>query len=215
MAFFYCSRDLAELSSPVSVLRAIVRQLCVAYSSGIPTSLVKLYETRPLNSGGFLTRKECKDYIIKFCEDFSDGVFIIIDALDELDQGARMEFFNDLEEILAGGGNVRIFLSSRNESDIKSKMSRYCRHYIHPDDNSEDIRLYMDTKIKYIYANSGDMRDYLESQRSKITALNNDTNGMYVESPPMKPKCFVANFQVSRCLSSLGRAESTDHRGRY
>jgi hypothetical protein len=150
LAYFYCLYQEESRDSPESIMRALVKQMCLAYPGmNLPTPLLSLYEEREKtgHSSGPPKLKESEDLIVKL----SKGVWkttIIIDALDECNPQTRGGLFNALKRIVSLASNIKIFVTARNDGDIDEKLRGFLNHYIHSVDNTEDINKFIDTEIE-------------------------------------------------------------------
>jgi hypothetical protein len=183
VAYFYCSIHDEERSSPSSILRALLRQVCLAYSlDGLPRALVELKEQKVRESTDILTVKESTDLIIELSRQLS-GVWMVIDALDECHQSTRKDLFYALEAIEKGGRGIRIFVTGRNEGDIIAYMNDYEDYLIEPQDNLKDIQRYIKSELDALYKDPAkkSMVDEMKSREGEILkALQENVDGMYV-----------------------------------
>lgn len=182
LAYFYCYFQELARSDPKLVLRAIVKQLCVAYSEeGLPEPVMSIYKARERwgHSTGPLDLIESRNLIIELSGKFSHTT-IVIDALDECNQTTRGEMFRILKEIVESGNGLQIFVTSRNEGDIREMLLSMPNHYIDASDNSEDIKKYIRTEVTRLC----DERPLLgvdQVLKSEIIlALENGAKGMFV-----------------------------------
>jgi ankyrin repeat domain-containing protein 50 len=74
---------------------------------------------------------------------------IIIDAIDELKPDKRWKLFGTFDVMLAQlkHANVKLFISNRDNGDIKSKLSQYTNIFIEATDNEEDIRKFVNIEV--------------------------------------------------------------------
>ncbi len=153
-AYFYCLRSAAEdeRSRPEEVIRSILRQLAFA---GIVNKVwkgpaAKKYEAKEKESKEHcseevdrLTLQECIQLLVELLEDTS--TIIVIDAFDELRKDNRWILYEAFDTILEEleTGIVRIFISSRDDGDIKMKLSHYANIYIKATDNMADVQQFV------------------------------------------------------------------------
>lgn len=153
LAFFYCDRNDPGNSTPEAVLRAIVKQLSsLEQDSNLLKPIVDKYE-RAKKAGDLsepLDLDECRDLIIQMLPSYPQ-TNIIIDALDECDQGTRSQLISALTAIMesAPGTNlVKIFISSRDNDDIVLKLSKLPNIRIDSSDNCQDIGAFIRSEVK-------------------------------------------------------------------
>lgn len=148
VAFFYCIRATAEpeRANPEEIMRALLKQLAKARTdSPLRSSVVAKFEharQEAMEDGSVLvplTIDECVSLILEILENTS--AIIIIDALDECDASRRHELLRALKKIVAEAANlVKVFISSRNHSDIVIKLADVPNIYIASTDNYRDIK---------------------------------------------------------------------------
>ncbi|KAL3293671.1 vegetatible incompatibility protein HET-E-1 [Colletotrichum asianum] len=148
MAFFYCKRDEENRRKPRDILQSILRQL----SSDIISDKCKIHP-RLRGLPDELERKgktfdffTCKDLIREIIEDYS-RTFIILDALDECDRESREELMTACDELIQGNANIRVFLSSRTDDDIRRHFQFRPVIEIQTKDNEDDISRFVEDKL--------------------------------------------------------------------
>lgn len=87
------------------------------------------------------------DLILKALGD--NPATIVIDALDELEPDKRHRMFDSLDRIVKQSPNViKVFLTSRDDLDIKIRLLSTPNLYISASSNQIDIEYFIDTKIR-------------------------------------------------------------------
>lgn len=178
VVYFYCNRNEPERRSPTTIMQAIVKQLFVALpASGLPKPVVVEYDER-LKSGcaaGPLSFQESNLLLISLLDIFPQTT-IIIDALDETDPMERGRLLEVLTTLMHSSTSVvKIFISSRDDVDIKLKLERLPNLYIEAQDNSEDIERFIHwemTKSAKLF----NLPDELQTEI--ISTLTKKANGM-------------------------------------
>lgn len=191
LAFFYCNYRDAARRDPASILRALVKQLCL-YSSRtqLPWPVVSLYKTREINGhqSGAPHPIESRDLIVKLSNGFLRTT-IVIDALDECDRETRDHLVGVLKEIINSTQTVRIFVTGRSDGDLRKILSSFPSHYIEAFDNQGDIATYIDSEINRCCREKllldGDIDDDLKSDI--VAQLMKGADGMYLLTPPPSP----------------------------
>jgi len=153
-AYFYCLRSAAEdeRSRPEEVIRSILRQLAFAGTDDkvLKEPAAKKYEAKKKEAKEHcsdeidkLTLQECVQLLVELLKDAS--TVIIIDALDELKKDDRWILYEALDAIQEElkTGIVRILISSRDDGDIKMKLSCYPNVYIKATDNKDDVQQFV------------------------------------------------------------------------
>lgn len=150
-AFFYCNRDPAEpeRSDPDEVMRCILKQLCSRTANQpirAPVAKVFLEQMQEAEDDGLdpskLCLQDCTDLIIELLE--KDPAIIVIDALDECDPARRHKLLEALDRIIQESSSlVKVFVSSRDDGDIKQRLKKSHNIYIDASDNSDDIETFI------------------------------------------------------------------------
>jgi hypothetical protein len=74
---------------------------------------------------------------------------ICIDALDEVETGSRIYLLKSLKNVMEGSKNlVKIFATTRMDTDILSQFEMFPRIELQPDDNVGDINQFVGTKVQ-------------------------------------------------------------------
>ncbi|KAF2838813.1 hypothetical protein M501DRAFT_934397, partial [Patellaria atrata CBS 101060] len=151
--FFYCSRNPGEptRSDPKEILASLARQLsCFEPGKALLKPTVELYEKKAANAfaSGSVELSESCTLIMKLIEQYPQTT-IVIDALDECDPRKRRHLLKAFEQILRdSSGLVKIFMSSRNDHDIVSRLERYPNLEIESNRNSDDIARFVKNEIE-------------------------------------------------------------------
>lgn len=145
LAYFYCIRESSEpnRSNPTEVMCSILKQLsCKSPGQGIfPSVIGKWRERLDLGTEHRLDLSECIDIIIEITS--TTGAIIVIDALDELQLSTRGLLLDGLDRITQESDRqVHIFVSSRENWDIKYHFRKIPKLEITTADNSHDISNY-------------------------------------------------------------------------
>lgn len=149
-AYFYCSRNEHERQDPDSIFRAILKQLCYqANPPSIHKPVIEKYDQRREDGfalGDFVLG-ESQELIIKLLNIYPQTT-IVIDALDESDPATRDALLDALQEIISRPSNlVKIFVSSRDDSDITSYLKEVPNLYIEATDNVDDISRFVQSSV--------------------------------------------------------------------
>lgn len=186
LAFFYCNYREENRRDPASVLRALVKQLClVGLSTELPQPILLTYKEREArgHQSGPLHSNESRDLIVALSAGYSQTT-IVIDALDECNRDTRRGLFQILKHIIQSTTHVRIFLTGRNDGDIQKMLYDFPSHYLDATDNSGDIATYVTSEIARCSREGllldGQLDPILESEI--IQALKSGADGMYVSS---------------------------------
>jgi hypothetical protein len=176
-AFFYCSgvreaygnSSKGHASSDASyILRSILRQ----FGQG--------REAFELLSAGYRAKKngkeemelqEVKDLLCSTIE-MHEKSFIVLDAMDECDDpseaGERLNLMEIFEQLLSLDVPVKVFCSSRPESDIQDFMKEWPSIYLNVTATEHDIANYVDRtidrKLKRKRGCDDDLRGQLKTQ---------------------------------------------------
>lgn len=146
--YFFCVRNSAEKerSDPEAILRCILRQICdLSGIDGLYDKLVERYADR--KTAGYMSLDECTEMLIEVASARS-ATFIVIDALDECDRETRQDLIDALQNVVAESTSlVKIFISSREDGDIKRSMDLYPNVRIEAEQNQQDIELFVSLTV--------------------------------------------------------------------
>ena len=149
VAFFYCHRNEETRRDPRVILASIVKQLSVPFLPGLPEPVIKRYDRRVKDgyASGCLELPESQDLIVSLLGGYSKAT-IIIDALDEVSPEKRGQLLDALKSIIDSSPKVRIFVSSRNDVDIRLQLEQLPYHYVDATDNQSDIERFVRREIE-------------------------------------------------------------------
>ncbi|KAJ9634602.1 hypothetical protein H2199_008885 [Coniosporium tulheliwenetii] len=155
LAYFYCDRNQTSRQEPVSVLRSFVRQLSTTRTGdAMLPPLVCVYQQKKRTgfASGPLDMKECEDLLLRYVDTYPQTT-LVLDALDECDQ----KLASILLPHLTSSKPIKIFISSRPDSDIKDRFEIGPNVGIQATDNQDDI-------AKFVAAAIEDRRKKLSSK---------------------------------------------------
>lgn len=151
LAYFYCNYGEEQRRDPAAILRSLVKQLCVqGPGSMLPKAVLLIYDKR--KKAGDLTNHlsidESKDLLIELCAGFPHST-LIIDALDECDAKTRGPLFDLLQHVVSESKAtcVKVFVTSRDDEDLRKMFTNSPHVYIQERDNSGDINTYITVEI--------------------------------------------------------------------
>lgn len=188
LAYFYCNYKEEQRRDPASILRSLVKQLCLL-SPGegslatFPEPVLAVYNNRRDKGdlSNLLSLDESKDLLIKLSVGFLKTT-IVIDALDECDRNTRRNLFDLLEQVVSSAKQnpVKIFVTSRDDGDLMTKFQDSPNVYIQERDNSGDIDHYIQTEIEACITGKRLLRGNvsLDLQNRIIAALQAGARGM-------------------------------------
>jgi hypothetical protein len=149
LAYFYCNRNEDTRQDPENILRSFVKQLCISPDGdAIQQSLVKIYKKK--QGTGFasakLTFDESKALILELVQTYSRTI-LILDALDETDRQLRAELIDTFSYLTNESPQLKIFISSRRDDDIKRQLEKEANVGIEATDNENDISKFVADQI--------------------------------------------------------------------
>ncbi|KAF4630251.1 hypothetical protein G7Y89_g7884 [Cudoniella acicularis] len=155
LAFFYCIRAEGEpqRADPDEIIRCILKQLSFSKADlPIREPVAGAYKDRKEKADDIgceienLKLDECEQLIISLLE--YNPATIIIDALDECDSKKRSKLMRALDNIIQKSPSlVKIFVSSRDDSDIVCRLENSPNIFIDASDNSLDIERWVSLQI--------------------------------------------------------------------
>ncbi len=133
----------------MEVARSLLRQLsCPIFETGrIHRGIVDLQHE---------LRKNGKDFTFGICEiwiqkmvDAYPRTTIILDALDECDEGSRSRLMDILDLLLQGSSaKLKVMISSRPDADIRDRFKHHPFIEISATDNHDDIAIFVKREIE-------------------------------------------------------------------
>ena len=167
-AYFYCIRNLAEPERAEcdSILLSLVRQLaCPDPKSPILPPIIAKYEDALDEMVEFdeitWTREEIVQCLIELC-DLYPAVTFVIDALDEINPANRLEFLDGLLKVMDESQTlIKIFMSSRENMDIVTRLESVPNLRIGAKENTEDITKFVHQQLKMANLLNGRLSDSL------------------------------------------------------
>lgn len=165
-------------------MSTIVKQLsCLQDGSPLREEVVRMYGARKQSgfSSNSLGFQESLSLIISLVNKYPQTT-IVVDALDECDPLKRREFLMSLKTIVDSSSSlVKIFVSSRDDSDIVLRLDGVPNLWIEAKDNEGDIERFVQKEITRCI----DEKDLLhgrvtnELKEKIIASLTSGSQGMY------------------------------------
>ena len=150
LAYFYCNRAEENRRDPESILRALIQQLAQTPSKDkLLTPVLNVYKEREEEGqlSSRLTLKECQDLLVQLIAVYPQTT-ICIDALDEVDHKLRLGLLRALKHVVERSKTrVKIFATTRMDTDILMQFEMFPRIELEPDDNVDDINRFVKEKV--------------------------------------------------------------------
>lgn len=129
-----------------------------------------------------LSLEESTSQIIDVLSLRQDPAFIILDALDECNVDSVHDLLDALERILQeAAGLTKIFLTSRDDGDIRNRLEGITNVYIDASNNSDDINRFIDAEVDKAISRrrllGGRVSTSLKDEI--LTTLKDKAGGMY------------------------------------
>ena len=100
-----------------------------------------------------LSLAECQDLLVQLINAYPQTT-ICIDAMDEVDNDTRIDLLKCLKHVIKTSKNVvKIFVTSRMDTDILKQFELFPRIELQPDDNVGDINELVQTKVQSMIDN--------------------------------------------------------------
>jgi len=97
-----------------------------------------------------LSLAECQKLLIQLTNIYPRTT-ICIDALDEVDNGIRFRLLKSLRHVMEkSGGVVKIFTTTRMDTDILLQFDMFPRIELQPDDNVSDFNQFVETQVQSV-----------------------------------------------------------------
>ena len=152
LAYFYCNRAEESRRNPESILNTLIQQLVQTRSND--TKLLKpaidIYKEREKEGqqSSQLTLTESQELLVQLTDIYPQTT-ICIDALDEVDHRIRIQLLESLKHVIEKSKNlVKIFATTRMDTDILLQFAMFPKIELQPDDNVSDINQFVGTKVQ-------------------------------------------------------------------
>ena len=160
LAYFYCNRAEENRRDPGKVLATLIQQLAQPHSeegtgTGLLTQVVNIYKERERKGqkSAQLSLAECQNLLVQLIDTYPQTT-ICIDAIDEVGNDTRIDLLKCLKHVIKTSKNVvKIFVTSRMDTDILKQFELFPRIELQPDDNVGDINELVQTKVQSMIDN--------------------------------------------------------------
>jgi len=173
IGYFYCSRDEAasDRGNPAKVLSTIIQQIIAADQTAANGPVFQKYLT--MQDEGIerdLDFEECIDLIIELSN--KNPATIVLDGLDECryQDISHSHMLKELQRITTSAkNNIKIFIASRNDSDIKKELLKHPNLWIDARDNKQDIEIFVEREVgkaveAWVEGGNGEMPSDLQNK---------------------------------------------------
>ncbi|OQE02907.1 hypothetical protein PENVUL_c037G03204, partial [Penicillium vulpinum] len=149
LAYFYCDRGYQERRNLGNILRSYIKQLSMSRRvDAIPHSIIKRYkEIHHSGSSTRLSVEESKTLLLELINSSRNPV-LILDALDEADVEDREEILTSFDLLMVECCDLKIFISSRRNEDIKRRLQNKGNLGIEASDNQGDIETFIHAQLE-------------------------------------------------------------------
>lgn len=168
VAFFFCDTKEQKTRSTLGVLRTWIKQLLHEHSGRLP-EVAEVYFKETPNTKNLL---KALNVFLKA----KDVSWLVLDGLDECEPESRMEILDICNEVSM---RTKILITSRKENDISQRIakfgdSRSATIKIEPEDNRQDIQLYLDEKVRDMGIDNEELEQKIKRK------LSEEANGMFL-----------------------------------
>ncbi|KAI0514341.1 ankyrin repeat-containing domain protein [Xylaria bambusicola] len=147
-AFFYCDRNEEQRRQPLSVLQSYVRQLSTTAKN--PDRIRKSLQDccqKARQYGSDLSFENCRDQLLESINLYHNTT-LVLDALDECEPSSRGRILETIEYLISkSANNLKVFISSRPDQDIRDRFLKTPNIEIQATDNEKDIQRFVREKI--------------------------------------------------------------------
>ncbi|CAH0041350.1 unnamed protein product [Clonostachys rhizophaga] len=147
LAYFYCDRNDINRRQPTIILSSLVRQLAspIGRVDEVHQCIQEL--DKKLRSECLqMDLQLCQDTIVELAASYQRSS-IVLDALDECDEESRSQLMGCISEILLRCRNLKVFVSSRMEYDIRQYFKSQPTITIRATDNQNDIESFIRERL--------------------------------------------------------------------
>jgi hypothetical protein len=180
LAYFYCDRNQKDRQDPANILRSFVLQLATSRSGdAVQPCLVEMYEQKmrkgPANPE--LSEAECVEILHKLADIYPQTT-LVLDALDEADKDKRAGLIDVLDALVASAAKpVKVFISSRRDTDIKRQYEQGPNVSIEATDNADDISAFVAEQLD-LYEKRRRRKLRSAIRKDIVRILQEKSNGM-------------------------------------
>ncbi|KAI1647683.1 uncharacterized protein F4817DRAFT_336508 [Daldinia loculata] len=196
MAFFYCKHRDPDKNTFISVAKALLSQLLNQQDHLMP-----FYYDEGIRSGesSLHSMKLCKKLLRAILQAIPVA-FLVIDGIDECDSNERKSILTFLSDIINlcdnnKPGKIRLFISSRDESDIRRALLMGTRIKLDRRDTIQDLNVYIEHRASELQRKFGLSA---EAQRYIQQNVLDKSDGMFLYA-----KLVMANLEGQPTLHHL------------
>ncbi|KAF4779663.1 hypothetical protein HER10_EVM0005702 [Colletotrichum scovillei] len=150
-AHFYCDRSLVGRKDIKSILSSyIVQLLAVSRHRDRWHKQLLTFCKDAAASRRSLEISECERFVRELVNTYPRSI-LVLDALDECDQRSRAQIVTFFQKLVEDSDRpVKVFISSRPETDLIELMETSSYIQISTSDNHKDIQKYIDLKLSQV-----------------------------------------------------------------
>ncbi len=144
LAYFYCNRNDDARRDPENVLRSFAKQLSMSPGQdAIHDALFRSYNLKRQTGFGSnkLSFEESEELLQELIRSFASyqRTTLILDAMDECDERVRLELIDVFNRLVETCDDLKILISSRENTDIQRQLQKEVNIGIQATDNHDDI----------------------------------------------------------------------------
>ncbi|KAF8465685.1 hypothetical protein BDZ91DRAFT_849190 [Kalaharituber pfeilii] len=168
---------------PGAVLRTFIFQL-LQHTSCLLPYLFQEYTSKRFQ--GFRSPTNRKDLcrILEACLDYIPGsTYVILDGLDETEREDRQAVLETIQALHATSKELRIFISSRRETDIEAQLldlNGQLEHISIANQNADDIAAYVEARGRDLHQAFSHDKAAREEVADALTKICNKAQGMFL-----------------------------------
>lgn len=160
ISFIYCNYK--EPQKSTEYMKAAIKQLARRMSE-FPADIEQLYDNAS-NPGN----TELQNSFIQISSSFKQ-VFLVLDALDECTEDQKSDLFDIFRSIVAPSSgsvrvNIKLFITSREEPDIKRGFENFPLIKIETKKVDADIKSYVTSQLKNLRSEDASLKDEVVNQ---------------------------------------------------
>lgn len=173
--YFYCNYEEVTWQTTSSIVKSLLKQLLTKFRS-LDSKLLDAF-----NNDTSLSLKTTEELFAASLLQL-ETTFIIVDALDECSQDERRCLVGLLKRLLILKCNIKIFLTSRDEDDLREIFMDNSSYRINVHDTATDITPFITAKIDDLIQKrqilDGNVSPML--REDLIKTIGGQADGMYV-----------------------------------
>ncbi|KAL1639578.1 hypothetical protein SLS58_007777 [Diplodia intermedia] len=176
LVFFFCDTTIPENRTSIAVLRTIISQLITKLPVYVEVAFQSMLRSGQQRATSFEVLLQLFREILK--GNSGHHIDMVLDAWDECEDGGETPVLAELlKQAKDDDSNFQLFVSSRNEPDIREHLFSERQIRLTPSLVKEDLRLYVSARLSQSRLGFFRSKDY---QSCLVTKVVDKSNGQFL-----------------------------------